>query len=1202
MSNFDQCPSHDHDGPHQEGRMDSVPRTGRQFWHSLDEVVETPEFRDFLEREFPARASELLDSSRRSFLKVMGASVALATGGALAACRRPDLRILAYNKSPEGQIPGAPLYYATALPKAGGGAEGVLAKTIDGRPLKIEGNPLHPYNRGKSSVLAQATVLGLYDPDRNPAQIGLENPMPVATWDQFLATTDSLAQSADANEGAGLAFLVGKATSPSREEMKRRIQERWPKAQWFAYDATDDENARAGAMLAFAAEVRPEYHLEDARVVVSIDRDILSDEGGLDVDRGWGASRYRSGTTHERSAADAEMNRLYAVESRMTVTGGLADHRLPLRVDGVTAFTILLAEAVLTRAGGGPLKSLLQTLATNRSSLGAWSHDIPAEWIESIAEDLANARGASLVVAGRPQPPIVHALVHAMNEALSNVGRTVVYRPVHGDAAGSSGEAIVALARAMGSGQVQTLVMLSTNPVYDAPADLHFGELLAKVPTSIHLGDHDETGAAAKMHLASAHALESWGDVEDFDGTYSVVQPMIAPLWEGHSEIELLSAMLGEGAEAYEIVRSSFSKRIGVGRTIAGTAMFPNPAFESAWRRCLHDGLLQSSVGSNEEAKVVLRVPPIEAQLPKSIEGIASRAGKNTLDVIFVPGSRTGDGRWANNGWLQELPDSITKNTWDNPVLISKATAERLGVATNRNLKGPKFNYVEQVELTVDGKTQVFPVWIMPGLADDTLVVTLGYGRTRGGRIAVGTGVSGYTVRTADAPSVAHGATLAPAKGADPVMVANTQNHWALDGRDVFREIDLYWWKKHGDEVAKDHDSYGRERTLVGGERLGLMETHAPALASIYKTAPGRGSALYWHKVNAHGAPVLDAEGRLQRPENDYGKPIQQWGMSIDLNACTGCGACTTACQAENNIPVVGKWEVAKGREMHWIRVDRYFATDTMDEAAYANPSIAVQPVPCMQCENAPCEVVCPVNATVHSREGTNDMAYNRCIGTRYCSNNCPYKVRRFNFFDYATKQYKGNYSLKQDLPEGIRNSFNTDLIPPRLREKVIEVQTMQNNPHVTVRSRGVMEKCTYCMQRINLARVETKLHDLAFIPDGFFQTACQQACPSNAIVFGDIYDYTSNDGNGSKVVQAKNDPRTFAMLAFLNTTPRTTYQVRVRNPNERLRPRGPNPFGHHGASHGEDHHEESHESHHSDAGVRFSLPILTTSRAGALA
>ena len=1204
MSKLDQCPSHDH-APAQEREARGSQPGGRQYWRSLDEVVDTQEFRDFLEREFPARASELLDSSRRSFLKVMGASLALAGVASIPGCRRPDHRILPFNTAPESLVPGKPTFYATALPRPGGGAEGVLAKTYEGRPTKIEGNPLHPYSRGKSSVAAQASVLDLYDPDRNPKDQGTETSVPVASWNEFTALAAKIGAEADRNDGASLAFLMRKGTSPARDEMRRRIMERWPSATWVAYEPAESENALAGAMLAYGTAVRPEYRLENARVIVTLDRDLIGEEGGLDIDRGWGVARYRAGTKPKRSAADAEMSRLYAIETRMTSTGGMADHRLPLSVDGVSAFAIMLGDAVLQRAGGGPLRSLQVNLATARGSLSAWSSKIDQKWINAIADDLVAARGSALVVAGGSQPAIVHALTHAINEALMGVGRTVAYRALKGSAGDASSDGLRSMCDEMRSGVITTVVMLNANPVFDAPADLGFGELLAKVSTSVHLGEHDETAAAATMHVAASLPLESWGDVEDFDGTYTVIQPMIAPLWDGHSELEALGAVLGDTADGYAIVQSSFAKRVGLSRTMPGAGTIPNPAFELAWRRCLHDGMLQGSTGSNPEVTSNVRVPRIEAALREAVGGIGAGPTPEALDVVFLPSSRVHDGRWANNGWLQELPEPVTKNTWDNPVLISKATADKLGISPDRHLKGPRYNKVQQCELTIDGRTAVFPIWIQPGLPENTIVVTLGYGRTRAGRIGTGTGVDGYPVRTSKALAVARGATLKPAKGEPAYLIANTQDHWALDGRDVFRETDLYWWRLHGDAILDETDSYGRQRILTGGERLSPMETHAPAEYDIYKRAPGRGSSIYYHKVDKHGDAILDDHGRIQHPDNARGKPIQQWGMSIDLTTCTGCGACTAACQAENNIPVVGKMEVAKGREMHWIRVDRYFSSDTMDDKAYENPSMAIQPVPCMQCESAPCEVVCPVNATVHGREGTNDMAYNRCIGTRYCSNNCPYKVRRFNYFDYATKELDGNYSGRDMLPESVSESVNPDLIPPRLREKVTEVEAMKNNPHVTVRSRGIMEKCTYCVQRINLARVETKLHDLAYIPDGYFQTACQQACPSNSIVFGDIYDYQSNDGKGAAVVAAKNDPRTFAMLAFLNTRPRTTYMARIRNPNEAIRPRGQNPFDAHGhgAGHGghDDHDHDAHGDQHSDAGRRISLPILT-SISGALA
>ena len=1162
--------------------------TGRSFWRSVDDLMGTREFRDFLEREFPACASELRDGSRRHFLRVMGASLALAGAASIPGCRRPDHRILAYNKPPEHVIPGKPLYYATAMPMPGGGCQGLLAETFEGRPTKVEGNPLHPRNKGKSSVWAQASVLDLYDPERDPASIRerdewSEDPKDPNSGLKDLDFMRRFAPSHfgayDRTEGAGLAFLVEKATSPSRDRLRTRITSRWPRAKWFAYEGVDRENTLEGSRLAFGRTVREEPDLRRAKVILSLDRDFLGGEGDLRLERDWAASRFRAGTLPGRAAADSEMSRLYTVETDMTLSGAAADHRLALRPARVGDFTIALAGAVLSRLGetrgSEPLREAL-------GAAGTPAGDVPRQWLDAVADDLISHRADCLVLVGERQDPAIHALGHALNAALGNVGRTVSYRRVDGDASVSSRRSIEALAAAMSAGEVDTLVMIGVNPVYDAPADVDFSGLLGGVRTSVYLGDANETALASRIFLPRAHFLESWGDVQDWDGSYSVVQPMIEPLWGATTELGLLALLAGLGTtDGYEIVRDTLAGRLGIARTVGGTSV-PNPEFESRWRRCLHDGVLPGSEGSIRSEAMGLRPADVGAALRARPGAPADGSG---FDVVFAPCSKVHDGRWANNAWLRELPHQVTKVAWDNPALISSRTAERLGLNPGRKLGGPQYNKVQMVDLMVAGRTLRLPIWVQPGLADDTVVLHLGHGRRFGGRVAESEGFDAFALRASGGMWVAAGESIAPAKGVGPYLIANVQDHWAIEGRDVFREVDHYWWKLRGDEVIRGHDAYGNDRVSTGAERLG-MESHTPVNRDIYKSAPGRGSSIYYHKVDEDGNAVLDAKGRRQRPENKWGRPIQQWGMSIDLTTCTGCGACTTACQAENNIPVVGKMEVAKGREMHWIRVDRYYASDKMDADAFDHPDMVIQPVLCMHCENAPCEVVCPVNATVHGTQGTNDMAYNRCIGTRYCSNNCPYKVRRFNYFDYATKRLMGRTSLDAALPEGT----NPALVPPRLREKITAVEGMRHNPHVTVRSRGVMEKCTYCIQRINSARVETKLADLDMIPDGFFQAACQQACPTGAIVFGDIYDYASNGGAGSAVHQAKSDPRTYAMLAYLNVHPRTSYQLRVRNPNERLRPRSPDPFEHHhGAGHGHDHDHDDHGEGHV-----MRLPVLS--------
>ena len=1204
MSTIEQCPSTKKKGrpadPGATVRGRSA-ATGRAFWRSLDDLAESREFKDFLQREFPAHASELLSGSRRNFLKLMGASVALAGASTIPGCRRPERPLVAFNESPENSVPGKPLYYATALPGRAGGVEGLLAETYEGRPTKLEGNPLHPRNLGTSNARVQASILDLYDPDRAPLARG-EGDGPAATpWDEFESEAGSVFGAFDATGGARLAFLVEKATSPSRDALRDRLLRRWRGARWFAYDASDDEGALAGAALAFGRPMRPEYRVENADVVVCLDRDLLGCEGGYEVDRGWGAGRYRPGPTAERSAAEARMNRLYVVESDMTLTGGQADHRLALKPSRVSAFAVALGRAVMSRlAQRGDLGAAGLASALERAEAAVAGEDLPIEWTDALAEDLIGDRGAtmgrSLITAGRTQPAAVHALVHALNDALGNVGRTVSYREVEGDAAASSSASLAELTSLVEAGSIDTLVVIGGNPVRDAPPDSGFASAYRRVSESgrtVFLGAPNETAAASTTFLARSHPLESWGDARDWDGAYSVVQPMIRPLWDTRGELELLAIALGdEERDGYTIVRATLGARLGLPPTIPGSSGVPDPRFEERWRRCLHDGVLDGSPGTVPISAPTVRYPAIASAIS---EGASGFAPSDAIELVFKPCPKLGDGAAANNGWLQELPHPITKVTWDNPALISMRTAERLGLRTGRNLRGPTYNHVEVATVSLGGRSIDVPVWVQPGVPDDTVVLSLGYGREVCGRVGRGVGVAVEPLRPAGASPVARGATVERA-GARPYMIASTQDHWSLEGRDVFREVDLHWWRLHGDEPIGGKDAYGNKRdpSQRGAQRMG-MEGHTPVNRDVYNRKPSqRGARIFYYRHDGEGKPILTPDGRKQRPifstskggRSWEGKPVQQWGMSIDLTTCTGCGSCVVACQAENNIPIVGKKEVAKGREMHWIRVDRYYASDTVDERAFAEPDMVVQPVTCMHCESAPCEVVCPVNATVHSRRGTNDMTYNRCIGTRYCSNNCPYKVRRFNYFDYATKRFNGNFSGKSALPEALRPS-NENLVPPRLREKVTEVESMRNNPHVTVRSRGVMEKCTYCIQRINAASVETKLSDLDHIPDGFFKVACEAACPSGSIVFGDIYDNDAAEGAGSRVQRAKRDPRTFAMLDYLNIGPRTTYMLRVRNPNERLRPRGENPFDHHG------HDDHGHGEEEKEDGHVMSLPLL---------
>jgi len=1208
---LDQCPSSKKEGKPVEKPTEArhvSQATGKAYWRSLDELAGTSDFKEFLHREFPSYASELLDGSRRHFLRIMGASLALAGAATLPGCRRPDHKILAYNTSPEDVVPGKALYYATAMPLPGGSCEGLLAETHEGRPTKLEGNPLHPANYGKSSTLAQASVLDLYDPDRDPGVIEAMateagRTFQVTPWADFTRFAMTHFAAFDAKQGQGLAFLVEKTTSPSRDALKSRILDarKWPKAKWYSYEAIDNEGELEGTRMAFGQPMKELVDLSKAKVILCLDRDFMGGEGStVNEARGFAAGRYQHGTRAGHAASDSAMSRLYVIESMFSLTGGQADHRWTVKPSRVAAAALVIAQALLSKLGGSAPAGLLNAITTASASLAG--EDLPsATAIDALTKDLADHRGECIVMTGPSQPAEVHALVAALNSALGNIGKTVQYAAIKGDAGADSLDNIKALCSDIDAGSIETLVTIGCNPVYSAPADLAFAEKYAKVAHRIHLGEADETAQASTMHLSRTHYLESWSDVETWDGVYSVVQPMIQPLFGGRNELELLSFIAGEGdTDPYTIVRSLVRSRVGTAN------------FESKWRRTLHDGL--AAPASEARAAPALS----GTALGSAFATLASRSGKtDQVEVLYVASPHVHDGRFANNGWLQELPDAVTKIAWDNPALASPATLKKLGFSTDRHLLTPEYCHGSMATIEVGGRSTEMALWPQPGLADDTIVIRLGYGRRIGGRVAAATGFNGYQLRASDSMRIARGAAIT-ASSLPAYLLATTQDHWTMEGRDILREVDHERWRKYGDldystDAALQIDPYDRSRNINFAGLLG-MESHTPANVDIYKRSQKNEQGLRFTELDADGNPLKDADGNIVPIKNKHGRELQQWGMSIDLTTCTGCSACVIACQAENNIPIVGKKEVAKGRELHWIRVDRYYGTTPPTEAdkntygiggdahILSDPDMVVMPVTCVHCENAPCEVVCPVNATVHDEHGNNNMAYNRCIGTRYCSNNCPYKVRRFNFFDYGTKQFRGDFSGKdtvKNLP-GIMQPPSENFVPPRLRQKKLEVATMQYNPHVTVRSRGVMEKCTYCIQRVNFARIETKLSDLNRIPDGFMQTACQQACPTDAIIFGDIYDHGANGGKGSRVKQARNDGRSYQLLSFLNTRPRTTHMVRLRNPNPSLvdasrRARWDEPLGHHGhGDHGDHGHGDDHS--HTDKkpdGHVMSLPVF---------
>jgi len=1142
MSNADQCPTTVKGEKKQPGKAELAARRrqlstagGLPIWRSLDEAADTPHFRDFVEKEFTAGATEFSRAmaqggeTRRDFLKLIGASVALAGAATIPGCRRPDHKIMPYSaNAPEDVIPGKPLYFATSFSRPDGGAEGLLVETHEGRPTKIEGNPLHPVNRGRVSTWAMASILSLYDPDRlkNPVYANPAKGRVDATWDDFRAWAGPHFARFDASEGAGLAIIADKTSSPTFAAMKARVMTRWPKAAWVASSPAQCRSAVDGTRAAFGRAMREVLNIskQNTRVILSLDRDFITREAGeVAHARGLAASR-------DLVSTKDEMSRLYVVESAFSLTGGQADHRLRLAPSRIAAFAVELARFMLPMLSQPGAQAITGALA----GITGATDDIDRSFLEECAKDLVNAenRGRSLILAGDSLPAPVHALVCALNAALGNIGASVSYLPMDEDEAGDSRAGLAGIAARLRAHEINTLVCIGANPVYDAPGDLGFASLYMACPTTVCLSvESTETAAASTWSLNGATYLESWGDTRALDGTIAPVQPMIAPIYEpAMSPIEFLAMLAAtrsdERIDGYEIVRAQWRARLG------------EAGFDKMWRRALHDGVLAGSAAAPQTPTI--NYASVGAELA-ALE-IAPPPTRQAMDVVFRVGN-PGDGRWANIPWLQELPESATRTVWDNPILVAPATAEAMGLLpTGYSDKNPDgaytvTNYPEavQADVMVDGRIVRGAVWLLPGMAENTMVCVLGYGRDDCGKVGDRVGFNFYPLLSAASGVNAARGTLTPRPDAGSYMIVSTQNNWAITGRDsLVRVVDLPAWRAFGDEIDHRVDGmYGTKADLKFAERLGEL-SHTPANISLYD--------------NPYNKGPQDAT-----PGSTYAKD-QQWAMTIDQQTCTGCGACTIACQAENNIPVVGKKEVAKGREMTWIRVDRYFAgTDFNAPAAMHH-----QPVACVHCENAPCETVCPVNATVHGPEGINYMVYNRCIGTRYCANNCPYKVRRYNFFEYAWHKFNGDYFFKDTLEavapdrggitgSGKHNKINPNLIPPRLRQKLDQISRMHQNPDVSVRSRGVMEKCSYCVQRINAARYETRLKGLDKVPDGFFETACQQACPSGSITFGDMLDSTS------EVARTRGHARSYLLLGYVNTRPRTSHMLRVMNPNPAL-------------------------------------------------
>lgn len=961
-----------------------------RYWRSLAEAAQTPAYLAAAAGEFSAPAPDQDDAvSRRSFLKLIGASAAVA---GLSACTREPIRqIVPYIAQPENMIPGKPLHYATAMPFGGFGI-GLVVESHEGHPTKIEGNPAHPASLGATSIFQQAALLDLYDPDRAQS---IRNAGEVSTFPLFMAAVNETLGPLRQRGGAGLRILTQSITSPTLIAQMEQLLRQLPEARWHQYQPLSRDNSLEGARLAFGRPTETHYHFERAKVILSLDADFLTTHpNSVGYIRQFSQGRRPSGP-------GLAMNRLYVAEPTPSITGSVADQRLPASTAEIEA----IAAALAGENGALPEKH--------------------RQWVQALMQDIRQNPGKSLVIAGETQGPSIHALAHRLNEKFGNVGQSIEYSDSAETHWINHRESLAELIDDMRADKVQYLFILGGNPVFDAPDDLEFGPAMERVKFCVHLStEQNETSVACQWHVPESHFLESWGDVRAFDGTTSIIQPLIAPMYESKTAHELLYFIMTQQIrDDYDIVRDHWQPHRTGGD------------FEKWWRQTLHDGVMADS-----------RLAPITAQ-PNSAGALGPPAiSGDTLEICFRPDPTIWDGRFANNGWLEELPKPFSKLTWDNPALISPALAKKYQLENG-----------DMVELTHDQRVLTAAVWVMPGQAENSITVHLGLGRSHTGRTGTGAGFNSYVVRTSETQWSGTGLKIAKTNSTYPLSF--TQQSHNIHGRDIVRS----------------------------------------GTVAEYAANP--------NVTNEHYEPYPPGDDTLYDPA-EFKSVDYAWGMAINLNACVGCNACILACQSENNIAVVGKQQVAAGRDMQWIRVDQYFEGDPEE------PRMHHQPVPCMQCENAPCELVCPVGATLHDHQGLNLQVYNRCVGTRYCSNNCPYKVRRFNFYRYS------------------------DYETPSLKD--------MRNPNVTVRWRGVMEKCSYCLQRISAARIASQLEGRS-IRDGEVKTACQQVCPAQAITFGDI-----NNPN-SAVSKLKASPLNYTMLGELNTRPRTTYLARLRNPNPQL-------------------------------------------------
>jgi molybdopterin-containing oxidoreductase family iron-sulfur binding subunit len=1081
-----------------------VPAAETELWRGLEELAGDPAFQEMLHREFPEDASTWADPvSRRSFLALAGASAALAGVGCSPRIASRE-KIYPYVTQPPEITLGLPLFFATGC-TLNGVTTGVLAKSREGRPIKLEGNPTHPGSLGGIDAVTQASLLNLYDPDRSREIIrkGTE-----PTSFERAVSELRVAVARVKGEGKTIRILSETINSPTMAAVVTEFERTHTNSKLVQWEPAGRDNVHEGARLAFGEPVNVIYDFTKAKRVVSLDSDFLvTERASPRYARDFNSLR-KTHLQDGKVPSAEDLNRLYVVESMLTATGSVADHRMPMKSADVEVFARGLAAAVGVALPGPP-----PIIPGDRQA-----------WITAIAKDLQAHKGSSIVIAGEHQSPAVHAIAHAINGALGNVGKTVVVTADTGFLSqkqkedrdkqpGTQSSDFKAMVEEMRSGTVGLLFILGVNPVYSAPADINFVDALARVGLKVHLGSHlDETGVLCDWHINEAHFLETWGDGKAYDGTVSISQPLIKPLFNGRAAIEVLSALLSEQAETTPrgIVKFHWSRNWpGNGGSAGG--------FEAGWQAALRDGVIPNTAAAHVDKQ------PAPAGIP------AYAGSPGGTEINFRPDPYIFDGRFANNGWLQELPKPVTTLTWDNAIIVGPKMAKEKGLMPRPEYTGGGEHgrvVCMMAELTVGGRKVTGPVWVQPGHADDSVTVHLGYGREHfAGKVASqARGVNAYKVRGSDAPWVATG-SIAKAEG--EYILAAVQAHWSMMGRAPVRRAN----RDEYEQNLAAHDKNPNEVALFA--KVGAVAK--PEWQAIDELVPGRERATERHEHTLHNQPgeraAAGAEGREEKRDPRLvpltivpatNKEGRRWAMAIDLTTCIGCSSCVMACVAENNSPVVGKKEVTRGREMHWIRIDRYYEfpnqqrrdenLSLLDDPA--NLTTHFQPVPCQQCEKAPCEIVCPVAATMHSSDGLNDMVYNRCVGTRYCSNNCPYKVRRFNFLtfsDWKTDTYK-----------------------------------LMRNPEVTVRERGVMEKCTYCVQRIRAAEVEAERQGRP-INDGEILTACQQACPADAIVFGDLSD------PNAKVNKWKAQPINYGLLAELNTMPRTTYLASIRNPNPEL-------------------------------------------------